>query len=578
MRSSVRSPALAWLAILLAPLAVRAASPRDELLRFVPERVGFCVVLQDLRGHAAALDASPFVEQVRKTPFVQALLGAPETKQIGVFEQMLEKQLGLSLTQIRDDILGDALVFAYRPGPPGKPEQEQELLLVRAREAKPLEKLIERLNELQKGTGEVSGIEKRTHKGLTYFVRMEKRRPSFYYLRGPVLVVSGQEEMLLQALDQERLANPEAKPALVRKLEQVGFADDLLSVWINPRAFDAELDAKLAQAGQEGAPELRTFATYWKAIDGVALSVRLQKELSFSLALQAKTDALPAAARRFFTQLAEPSELWRAFPEDALLALGSRFDGSALLSALSDFLPGQARQALETELNRSLGKGMDKDFIKDVLPMIGPDWGVCVTAPAAQDKGWLPQSVFAVRVRSGDASAPVDRALFESLTAFAQLAVFNHNRPPRPLEQSLTLKKATLDGQDIRYLAGDAALPPGIQPAFSLQHGYLLLGSSPEALRRVGARLTTRGPAPAGPVPLVRVSFKELRRYLSERQDAVVKFIAEKNQQTEAEVRQSLEGLLAGLEFVDSLELRHRPGDGQTVVQLVLRTAQPLRK
>jgi hypothetical protein len=553
------------------------AAPRDELLRFVPEPVGFCVVLQDLRGHADALAVSPFVEQVSKTPFVQALIGAPEAKTIGVFEQMLESKLGLSLTQIRDDILGDALVFAYRPGPPGKPEEEQELLLLRAREAKPLLKLIERLNELQKNSGEVTGIEERIHKGMTYYVRLEKLRPSYYYLRGPVLVVSGQEAMLLKALDQERLGGPNAKPPLASKLEELGFANDLLSVWINPRAFDALLNAKLDQAGKDAAPELRTFETYWKAIDGVALSVRLQKELTFSVAFQARTADMPPAAKRFLTQCAEPSALWRAFPEDALLALGSRFDGGALLAALGDFLPKEALQMLGSELNRSLGKGMDKDFIKDVLPLIGPDWGLCVTAPAIQDKGWLPQSVFAVRVRPGDNTAPVDRALFEALNTFAQLALINHNRPPRPLDQALALKRATLDGQDIRYLAG-AALPPDIQPAFSLQRGYLLLASSPEALRRVGAGLAKAAPARSGTVPLVRVSFKEMRRYLGERREQVVKFIAEKNQQTEEEVQQSLAGLLAALEFVDSLELRHQPRNGGTVVQLVLRTTQPLRK
>ncbi|MCI0464955.1 MAG: hypothetical protein L0Z62_49165, partial [Gemmataceae bacterium] len=34
--------------------SVRAASPSWEVLRLVPEEVGLCLVVQDLRSHAAA--------------------------------------------------------------------------------------------------------------------------------------------------------------------------------------------------------------------------------------------------------------------------------------------------------------------------------------------------------------------------------------------------------------------------------------------------------------------------------------------------------------------------------------------
>src|SRR5207247_3290697 len=59
----------AWAFGLLVALAGRlgAAAPRDELLRFVPADVGFCLVLQDLRGPAADLLASPFVRQLRQS-------------------------------------------------------------------------------------------------------------------------------------------------------------------------------------------------------------------------------------------------------------------------------------------------------------------------------------------------------------------------------------------------------------------------------------------------------------------------------------------------------------------------------
>ena len=45
---------------------------------------------------------------------------------------------------------GDVVVFAYRPGPPGQPEREQGLALLRARDDALLARLIERINEFER--------------------------------------------------------------------------------------------------------------------------------------------------------------------------------------------------------------------------------------------------------------------------------------------------------------------------------------------------------------------------------------------------------------------------------------------
>src|SRR3954453_13965402 len=119
-----RSPAYLLLAALslgtcsLAGAAAAAPSPADELLRFVPADVTFCFVLRDLRGHAAALQSSPLAEHLRDSPLGPALKGTPEWRQLAKANRFLEKFLGLSAEQLRDDILGDPVVLAYRAGPP----------------------------------------------------------------------------------------------------------------------------------------------------------------------------------------------------------------------------------------------------------------------------------------------------------------------------------------------------------------------------------------------------------------------------------------------------------------------------
>src|SRR5690242_15972177 len=119
MPSIARStPALA--AIVLAALAapLHAATPREQLLRYVPEQVGFCLVLDDLRGHSEGLIESPLAEQFLRSKLGKELAAAAEVARLAKIEKDLKDLLGLDWKQLRDEIFGDAVVFAYRPGPP----------------------------------------------------------------------------------------------------------------------------------------------------------------------------------------------------------------------------------------------------------------------------------------------------------------------------------------------------------------------------------------------------------------------------------------------------------------------------
>src|SRR5262249_32431304 len=152
-----------------------------------------------------------------------------------------------------DDILGDAIVFAYRPGPPGKPEQEQGVILLRARNAKVLADLVERVNKVQKEEGELKELEERRHNDTVYYRRLEydkrteqDKPPAFYYVHGPILALSGQEAMLRQVLDCDQMRSADAVPDVTQRLREMNAESALLAVWLNPRAFDAEVEAKAA--------------------------------------------------------------------------------------------------------------------------------------------------------------------------------------------------------------------------------------------------------------------------------------------------------------------------------------------
>jgi hypothetical protein len=559
--------AAAFAAVLAAPLHA-APSPRDELLRFVPDDAGFCFVLQDLRGHTADLLDSPFAEQVRKSPIGSALSADVAVQQLTKVDKDLRAALGVGWEELRDDILGDAVVFVYRPGPPDKPDQEQGLFLVRARTPEAIANVVDTLNKAQKKDGALKELQDVKYQGVTYHRRVEAKQQTFYYLRGPVLLFTSQEDILRRAIDLDLKAAAGSDPWLVRRLRDVGADKAALVVWLNPRAFDAGLDEKMSKAGEPEASMLKRFRVYWQAIDGVALFADLDKDFRLSWAEMFQAEKLPAKAQRLLAEAGKPSDLWRAFPDDALAAFAGRTDFSLLFEVLSDFQPKDAAAAA----NSALGK----DFFQDVfLPHVGPDWGFCLTAPAADDKDCLPRGVFVVRVPPGGEEAPADQALLSAVRTAALFAVLvnNQQHPDAPLR----LKTLVVEKQEIYYLVGDKVFPAGLRPAFALKDGWLLFATSPEQIRSFAI-----APAPGaprdGPAPILRVSFKAWRAYLKDREEPLAVALAERRGIDKNAARDEIEGMIAALQFVDRLEITQTARPGVVIATLTLQTAQPLKK
>ena len=517
------------------------------------------------------LAASPFCEQLTKSPLGQALAGSKEVKQLLDLEKQLKQLIGLSAEELADDIFGDAVVFAFRPAPADKPEQEQGLILVNVRDPKKLQALVDHLNAAQKKSGQLKSIDEREHNGVKYFRRAEQKETNYYHVRGSVFVFSGQEAMIAEALDHDRTTA--AEPVLARRLREAALPKALFTAWINPRAFDDQLTAKAKESTVEAdAAFLKTFAVYWKALDGVFLALSVEKEFSLSVALQARTAELPTAARKLFGEAMKPGELAAAFSENALLATALRLDVPALVEVLGDFMTKENRDAFQKQTN--LGGVLGKNFLKEV----GPDVGLALYAPSPRDKGYLPHAVLALKVGPGsDPARPVDQAILSAFNSFALLAVLGHNQqhPDEPIE----FAKVQQGPRDVHTLVSDKALPPGVQPSMSLASGYLLLADAPETIRQTADALAAARKAPADEaVPLVWLSLKDWRAYLKDRREALAQSMVEREKITNKEASDRLDGLLSVLQFADRLEISRRSAPGRTTVTIAVRPAYSLRK
>src|SRR5205085_7193729 len=115
--------------------------------------------------------------------------------------------LGTTPEEVLNDVIGDAVVFAYTPAPADRPTDERAVILIRPRKLETLTRIVERINASQTKSGELKGVAKRSHNGEPYFERQKAGGSSeFYCFRGPVFAYSGTEADILAVIDRDRAA------------------------------------------------------------------------------------------------------------------------------------------------------------------------------------------------------------------------------------------------------------------------------------------------------------------------------------------------------------------------------------
>jgi hypothetical protein len=548
-----------------------ALTPRDELLRLVPDDVGLCGILQDFRDNARTLSASPFAEQFKQSPLGQAFLNSPDMQKLLGAEKFLQDNFQIDWAHLRDDILGDAVVLAYWPG---LPDREQGMIMVRARSALQLARVVSRLPEVLKKSAKANPPETRRYQGVTYWFWQEGERSHFSYLKRNIFVVTHQEALLHRVIDRDRQAPAEEEPAIARQLRLLAVDKALATLWINPRYFEPEIEQKAAQPPGPAPFALPTALAYWKAVEGIALSASLDKDgLELGLALRMAESRLPPAARKVLAAERRPSELWRCFSDNAMLTVVGRVDPAGLVEVGNSFLNEPARKAFRELVERNLNPVFGRDVFQGVLPFLGPDWGFCVAAPP-DAQTLVPDVVAALRVRSDGKEPSVEASLRSALNTFAVLGVVTYNNLH---PDQLLLQTTMQDKVEVKYLTNENCFPAGLQPAFAVKDGYLLLASSPEAIRRFRVPPAAGGGAPGAEIPLVRFSARALAGYLKDRHAVLAGHIAAKDGVSKEEAGRRLDGLLAALALFDRLEVSQQVSPSRLAWTVRMRTAWPLK-
>ncbi len=556
MQFLFRSAAICFLSF--TPAAIFAATPEAQLLRVTPKDSTFCLVVRDLRGFAADVWNGPFAEAFRKSNLGKTIAKTPEFEKVEKFVQQVPTAMQVEWSQIRDRAFGDAIVLAYQNGPPGKPDEERGLVLTWVRDPKLAARLIDRLNAVQKESGELRELQPVAYRNGTYFHRIKSNGAHEYYvLKGSIFAFSSQQSAIRNVVDLG-LESPSADrelPPLAKELARVngaGFA----TLWINPRSFDAELENRVKSAHGQQATFLATFGQCWKAIDGIGLNCRIGKSLELDLTLATRKDGLPRPLLKLGSAFDQPSIFWSAVPGDALFAIGGRLDFAALVETISTFLSQQSRE----ESLRSIERGLVPVFGKKMMQMLpaylGPDFGLCITPPRSE-KAVVPEILAAIRIQPSEGNR-IEQSIKDALDVGATLLRLNLNAEN---DEPVRLETKKQGDVEVRYLTHEKIFPPGVRPSFAMKNGHLMFATDPD--RILNADLSPARTS-GGPNRLLIVSFRQIRKYLKSRRDGIADAVASNQSTSRNDALAQIDKFLMAIELFDRAELLNtsmKPGE-----------------
>jgi len=573
--------ALQCLAGLAALIACSLLTPRaaagerlEELLRLVPEDAAIGLAVQDLRGHSRLLADSPLLDALRRSPLAQLLPLDAEAGPLAELEQVLQLHLQTSLTELRDDVVGDAMVLAFWPAKGN--EGERALFLSRARKAELAGSLMQKFQQAQLQSGDLTRVSPLEERGVRFSRCTERSGKVTFQLAYEGLIALTQNEgtmrQVIQALRDER-----PNHAVAKSLAELGVLDAFGIFWINPRAFDAEMAAKAAAAEGKEAAFLNTLQTYWRSTRALAAALRIEDDISLNLHVQLARRELPAPAQAFLRSAAEPSSLLPFAPGSAILTLGGRWNPADLLALFLEFAPEVERRHFAKNVGQTTQALLGYDLQSQLLPALGPDCLLYIAPPARERLLGLPDAVLAFRLHPTPELPHPEEAFTESLRTLLGLVALARTNDGKPTalrtERDGAVKIVSL------FHTQDAAV--GIQPAAAVKQGCLVLALSPEAIRRFGTASSPQATSPSGVVNLGRLSVQQLlAAYLSDksRRATLVELLSAMQREPRVDVEARLDALQGVLQLVDRVELQQRGSGDQAILTLRIHPSSSVRR
>ncbi len=558
-----------WILIVLCSLCSSlqiSAAEYSKILNLVPDDTAICLVIQGLRDRANAIANSPLADWIG-TNYEGMEGSSAEIKKLKELESLLSTFLGVSVTDLRDEIFGDMIVLGYEPGPLSRPDEERGWIMIKARDPKKLMQLLEKLNTLQKTTGELDSIKEQRYQDEIIYQRSKKKLSGeYYWISEGVFVFAAQKESIFSIIDRKR-TQPSKPNQLVKSIQRLGVEKSFMFCWFNTRKFDRLLLSH-AQSAQGSEKEIRNhFATIWSAIDDLAFYIDAKSDIELGLATTYRVNALPVELRPFLGQQPRTSRLEQVVPENVLFAVAGRCSSQELVDAIASFTPKESRESFKQELVRSIGAVVGKEKVPGMLKSIGPDWAIWISPSA--DSDWFPNITLVTQLESSEPETA--SSVKNTLDFYLKLLQVQYNREHDDTIQAINQKY----GEELATTFVNPTLfPTGVQPTFGVKENYLIFGSHPVCFSGFTPP-KTQGEVSTS-TRVFQISASSIRDYLDRNGDSLTKWIADRNNREKSAIIKDLNNLKNALKIVDHIDMTIEGTDSKRKVALKIRLVKPL--
>jgi hypothetical protein len=382
--------------------------PTDALLRLVPPDVAVVVTIDNLRDQTNTFLKSRLADNLRRLPAVKAWLASEKYQHFERSRAQIETMLGTNLTDVRDELVGDAVVLALRlpPDAPADASQAKGILLVQARDPALLGRLIRVVNTIQQESGELAGVAQRQRNGTTYHVRefpaAANRPPEWYVAYSDGTFAFSNSEALIQSVIDRKArgqddkdgakAGPKVDPGLggLTRLKAVQSKlpeRALARLFIDPRQFERLLAGAPRPSKPSEARITATLERYLAAVDYAGAALTWNDESIVIHSVETLNPSLLDPWLRHWagdTRRVDPT-LARV-PPSALAVASGHVDALAFFDAIAQIVPLEDQPKLTNIETMVTGLMLGHDLRSKVLPGVGPGAIAYLDAPSDMEE------------------------------------------------------------------------------------------------------------------------------------------------------------------------------------------------
>ena len=421
--------------------------PADRLVHLVPPDAAVVLTVEGLRDQLRAFTASPLAKGFWQLPAVQAWLDSDKARQFAHSRDQIEGVLGIKLTEVCDELIGDTVVLALRlsPDAPADASQARGLLLFQARDKVLLERLIHVVNTKQKESGELTQVTDLQRAGITYHFREfapAAARPSEWYITYPdgTFAFSNSESLILSVIDRKGQGDaqnasdaPRAAIPSSAKLDR-GLGElprfqsvqsrlppqALARLFVEPRQLARWMSATPRPEKASDARFMAMIERYLAAVDYAGAALVLSETGIVVHTVETLDPAkLDPWLLRWASNRHRLDPALGRVPPTALAMASGRVDAVALYEALLQIVPAEDRPKLSNLETVLTGLLLGQDLRTRILPQLGPGLLAYVDSPPEPDdavpKGTPPSAaspwpfpqVLVVSLQRGEPAAKV---------------------------------------------------------------------------------------------------------------------------------------------------------------------------